>query len=240
MHHYLLRDWLAAGGIDPDRDVSLRIFPPGQLARHIERGYVDGFCVGEPWNTLAQRNGAGRIVTLTNDFFPAHPEKVLAVTRKWARSRESVLLPMIRAILRGCAVCDDASNVEYLAELLGRPEYLNADTDAIRQSLGLRGFAATATFPSKTHAAWMASQMIRWAQLPETTEVLAIVNHCADPTAYRAAAASFGLACPASNFPPMALRNGVFDPARVGSAAAAAASALPPLSRDEPILAEAM
>jgi len=242
MHHYLLRDWLAAGGIDPDRDVSLRIFPPGQLARHLERGYVDGYCVGEPWNTIAERAGAGRIVALTSDIVPAHPEKVLAVTRKWARTHESVLVPMIRAILRGCAVCEDAASAEYLADLLGRPEYVNTDADAIRQSLRLdvtahragraadwqaRCFAPAATFPSKTHAAWMASQMIRWGQLPDMTTTLAIANHCADSTAYRAAAASLGISCPTSDFPPMALRNGVFDPA-AGAGSAASTSATVP------------
>jgi len=46
MHHYLLRDWLSAGGIDPDRDVYLRVFPPSQMAGHLLRGSLDGFCVG--------------------------------------------------------------------------------------------------------------------------------------------------------------------------------------------------
>jgi ABC-type nitrate/sulfonate/bicarbonate transport system substrate-binding protein len=238
MHQYLLRDWLSAGGVDPDRDVSLRAFPPSQLAKHLARGFLDGFCVGEPWNTVAQRAGAGRIVALTTDVLPAHPEKVLAVTRKWARAHADVLVPLIRAVLRGCAFCDDETNVDALVELLGRPEYVNAEPDVIRESLRLdrgsprqragggvarttdwqaRCFAPTATFPSKTHAAWMASQMIRWGQLPAATDVVAVASRCAETNAYRAAAASLHVACPASDFPPMALRSGAFDPAGAGS-----------------------
>jgi ABC-type nitrate/sulfonate/bicarbonate transport system substrate-binding protein len=234
MHQYLLRDWLSAGGIDPDRDVSLRAFPPSQLPKHLSRGYLDGFCVGEPWNTIAQRQGAGRIVALTSEVLPAHPEKVLAVTRNWSRAHETVLVPLIRAVLRGCAFCDDEDNIGALVELLGRPEYLHADGNVIHDSLRLdhaaanrrggaapgtratgrraRSFSPTATFPSKTHAAWMASQMIRWGQLPPETDVLAVARKCADATAYRVAAESLGVICPPDDFPPMSQRHGTYDP----------------------------
>ena len=231
MHHYLLRDGLAAGGVDPDRDVSLRVFPPSQLASHVARGYLDGFCVGEPWNTVAERAGAGRVVAWTSDVMPSHPEKVLACTRKWARANEPVLVPLIRAILRGCTFCGDAQNLSALVEILGRPEYLSAEPDVIRQSLGLddakkrgrggpiRTFEPSSTFPSKTHAAWMASQMVRWGQLPRDTDVLAAAERCADAAAYRAAAASIGLPCPDSDFPAMTLRHGAYDPMRAFSPA---------------------
>jgi two-component system, oxyanion-binding sensor len=223
MHHYLLRDWLAAGGADPDRDLALRVFPPSQLAAHLTRGYVDGFCVGEPWNTLAERAGAGRIVALTTDVLPAHPEKVLAVTRPWLESRRDVLEPMIRAILRGCAYCEQDANEGDLAELLARPGYLNADVDLIGQSLKLvrpklprtgrpRSAATNSTFPSKTHYAWVASQMRRWGLLPENFDATAIAGRCADTTGYRAAAASLGLDCPPDDFPAMPLRHGAFAP----------------------------
>jgi ABC-type nitrate/sulfonate/bicarbonate transport system substrate-binding protein len=238
MHHYLLRDWLASGGLDPDRDVALRVFPPNQLPAHMARGHVDGFCVGEPWNTLAERSGVGQIVALTTDVLPAHPEKVLAVTRPWLDARRDLLEPMIRAILRGCAYCEQDANQDALAELLARPAYLNADPILIRGSLMLdrtkvgrtntrnsascgftrasdwraRSFAANCTFPSKTHYAWLASQMRRWGRLTDDVEVTAVAQRCADTTAYRAAAASLGLDCPRNDFPPMTLRSGAFAP----------------------------
>ena len=43
MHHYLLRDWLAAGGVDPDRDVRLCVLPPPQMNSHLAGGHLDGF-----------------------------------------------------------------------------------------------------------------------------------------------------------------------------------------------------
>jgi len=235
MHHFLLREWLAAGGgIDPGRDVELRVFPPNQMAGHMARGHLDGFCAGEPWNTVAERDGVGRIVTLTTDVIPNHPEKVLATTARWARTNCAVLVALVRAVIRGCAFCNDPANGDALAEVLARPQYLAVRAEDVRTSLALRdGSAATAattataataataaaarsfapafTFPSKTHAAWMASQMARWGQLPSNADVRAIATTCAETTPYRAAAASLDLACPATDFPPMPLRNGAFE-----------------------------
>jgi ABC-type nitrate/sulfonate/bicarbonate transport system substrate-binding protein len=234
MHHYLLRDWLASAGIDPDRDVRLRVFPPNQLAGHMARGHVEGFCVGEPWNTLAQQSGAGQIAAITTDIVPGHPEKVLAVTQRWLERNQTLLVPMIRASLRGCAYCEDERNHEELAQLLAAPAYLNTQPEVIRQSLVLdrtlarssppssaavvrrtdwrfRSFAPACTFPSKTHHAWLATEMCRWRQLPPETDAISIARLCADATAYRAAAESLGVSCPPTDFPPMAVRHGAFD-----------------------------
>ena len=52
-HNYELRYWLAACGIDPDRDVRLVVLPPPLLVDALREGQIDGFCVGEPWNSLA-------------------------------------------------------------------------------------------------------------------------------------------------------------------------------------------
>ncbi|MBL8270522.1 CmpA/NrtA family ABC transporter substrate-binding protein, partial [Steroidobacter sp.] len=52
-HNYELRYWLAASGIDPDRDVRLIVIPPPLLVDAMREGQIDGFCVGEPWNSLA-------------------------------------------------------------------------------------------------------------------------------------------------------------------------------------------
>lgn len=230
VHHYLLREWLAGGGIDPDRDVRLRVFPPNQLAGHMQRSALDGFCVGEPWNTLSQASGAGQIVAATTDIIPNHPDKVLAVSRRRAVSHQSTLVPMIRAILRACAICDDESKHDWLAELLARPEYLNTSPHILRQSLALdramsqgaggairtsdwhvRSFAANTTFPNRTHTAWFASQMLRWRHLPANMDPFALAEQCADASAYREAAASLGIPCPAGDFAPMPLRSGTFQ-----------------------------
>ena len=46
VHHYLLREWLASGDVDPDRDVRLCVLPPQQMSAHLAAGHIDGFCAG--------------------------------------------------------------------------------------------------------------------------------------------------------------------------------------------------
>ena len=77
-HHYQLRLWLRAGRLDPDEDVRLVVVPPPFMVWTLRKGQLDGFCVGEPWNSLAVAAGAH----IVRDC----PEKVLAFPAEWARS----------------------------------------------------------------------------------------------------------------------------------------------------------
>src|SRR5437016_9416403 len=58
-HAMRTRYWLAAGGINPDRDVSLITIPPAQMVANMKVGKMDGYCVGEPWGARAIVDGIG-------------------------------------------------------------------------------------------------------------------------------------------------------------------------------------
>ena len=231
VHHYLLRAWLAAGGVDPDRDVRLCVLPPPQVGRQLEKGYLDGFCCGEPYNTLSAGEGYGRLVAVTSDIVPAHPDKVLAVTRRWAEEHPDVLPRLCRAVLRAMQFCDDDRNLPAVAELLARPPYLNLPAEPIRRSLSLlrtfvepgaaravdriqqrgRQFDPATAFPSVTHHAWYAGQMARWGHLADGVDVLAAATACVWAEPFRQAAGDLGVACPDDVAPPMRLRTGTFS-----------------------------
>src|SRR6478609_5568960 len=49
-HAMWMRYYLAAGGINPEKDVTLATIPPPQMIANMKVGTMDGFCVGEPWN----------------------------------------------------------------------------------------------------------------------------------------------------------------------------------------------
>ena len=78
-HNYELRYWLAACGIDPERDVDIVIVPPPLMADALAGATIDGYCVGEPWSTAASSVGIGRIVTVKAAIWRSSPEKVLGV-----------------------------------------------------------------------------------------------------------------------------------------------------------------
>jgi nitrate/nitrite transport system substrate-binding protein len=46
-HDLWLRYWLAAGGIDPDKDISTIVVPPAQMVANMKVGNMDCFCVGD-------------------------------------------------------------------------------------------------------------------------------------------------------------------------------------------------
>ncbi|MEO6040627.1 MAG: CmpA/NrtA family ABC transporter substrate-binding protein, partial [Croceibacterium sp.] len=58
-HDLWLRYWLAAGGIDPDKDIDLITIPPPQMVANMKVGTMDCFCVGEPWNLQLINQGIG-------------------------------------------------------------------------------------------------------------------------------------------------------------------------------------
>lgn len=96
-HAYELRYWLAAAGIDPDRDVEITVLAPQVMADALRAGQLDGYCVGEPWNTAAVDAGTGRIATYKQAIWPDSPEKVLGVTEKWAEANPETLASLMRA-----------------------------------------------------------------------------------------------------------------------------------------------
>lgn len=216
-HHYLLRDWLASAGIDPDSDVHLCVLPPAQMVRQIAEGFLDGFCVGEPWNALAAHERQGTAVAATTQLVPDHPEKVLAVSRRWLAANRSIAERLVRGVLRGCAYCADSAHSTDLARMLSQPGYLDLSTDVLGLTppvgAGFRSWSPASTFPSATHAAWLLDCMRKWNHVPADADLIAVARESVDTQAYRAVAGSLGWECPESDFVRMRLRTGWFDPA---------------------------
>ena len=57
--HGDVSDWLAAGGIDPDKDVSTIVVPPPQMVANMKVDAMEAFCVGEPWPLQTVNQGIG-------------------------------------------------------------------------------------------------------------------------------------------------------------------------------------
>ncbi|MCM5553811.1 CmpA/NrtA family ABC transporter substrate-binding protein [Pleomorphomonas sp. NRK KF1] len=180
-HNYELRYWLAAGGIDPDRDVRLAVVPPPMTSDALSAGAIDGFCVGAPWNMIASEKGVGRIVATKQDIWASSPEKVLGMRPDWAdRNRDSVSR-LIVALAAAARWCDDPANHDALADILAQAAYVGAPAEIIRHvlagqfALDAKGnrravpnyfvfHGAEANCPSSAQALWVYSQMVRWGQ----------------------------------------------------------------------------
>ena len=133
-HHYLLRQWLIGGGIKPDKEVEIVVLPPSQMVRNLAAGTIDGYCVGEPWNSLAVHEGVGWTVQVGSELAPGHPEKVLLVRRDFADYRSEVHLRLIAALLESCRFCQNPDNRGEIVELLSQKAYLNCSSKIVDAS----------------------------------------------------------------------------------------------------------
>lgn len=133
-HNFLLRGWLAGAGISPERDVRIVVVPPPQMVTNLKAGHLDGFCVGEPWNSVAVQAQAGWCMATSAELGPQHPEKVLMVTREFTERRAEEHVALVAALLEACEFCAVPENREQVVATLARPEFINAPRDALRRS----------------------------------------------------------------------------------------------------------
>ncbi|MGI8605305.1 MAG: CmpA/NrtA family ABC transporter substrate-binding protein [Verrucomicrobiales bacterium] len=134
-HYFLMRRWLSSAGIDPERDVRLVVLPPSQMVASLEAGLIDGFCVGEPWNSAAIAKGVGWCAATSEEIHAKHPEKILLTTAEFARTREAEHLALIVALGEACAFCDDPRKRPQVAEILRASGFFNRASDVLDRSL---------------------------------------------------------------------------------------------------------
>lgn len=203
-HNYEFRYWLAAGGIDPDRDVKLVVVPPPMASDALAAGAIDGFCVGAPWNMVASERGVGRIVAAKQDIWPSAPEKVVGMRPEWAEANPETVSRLIVALDAAAQWCDDPQNRGALSDALADQRYVGAPVEIIRRVLsgeftidahGQRRVIDDyfvfhrrfANYPRPSHALWIYSQMARWGQVGLNPDGMTTVASAYRPDLYRLA-----------------------------------------------------
>jgi NitT/TauT family transport system ATP-binding protein len=180
-HNYQLRDWLAGAGVDPDHDVRLIVVPPPMLVEALRTGQVDGFCVGEPWNSLAVDAGLGTLVAAASDIWPHPPEKVLGLRADYLEQHPDTCRALVRAVVAASRWTSDAANRAELVRLLSQPRYVGAPASLLAAALEggivpMAGAAAlthtdfielneAATIPRREHAQLFCHSIERWRQV---------------------------------------------------------------------------
>ena len=138
MHSILLDRWFKLAGIDSQEDLQLTVLPPQFMVTGIERGLIDGFCAGAPWNALAVADGSGVIVHPGIDIFGDALEKVLVWRAADIERRAEQVTALNRAIVAASHWCADPANWPRLASDLAMPGVLGASGTVIQDVLGGR------------------------------------------------------------------------------------------------------
>ncbi|MBD2338717.1 ABC transporter substrate-binding protein [Calothrix sp. FACHB-156] len=210
MQNLVLRYWLAAGGIDPDKDVSLAVIPPTEMVSQLKAGNIDGYCAGEPWNYLAVEQDLGFVAATALEIWSGQPKKVLGVREEWAQKYPQTYLALIKALLEACQYCDDIRNRQEIIELLSRSEYLNIDPAYIRPGFidpydrgdgkapqeltGYNQFYLHQTnYPNRTELLWMVTQMARWGLIPFPKNWVEVIERVCRTDIFGTAARDLGL-----------------------------------------------
>jgi ABC-type nitrate/sulfonate/bicarbonate transport system substrate-binding protein len=145
-HTLLLHRWLALGGIDSDREVRIIVLPPEQMVDSLTQGVIDGYCVGEPWNTIAVANGTGELAASSMQVWPDAPEKALAVMESWHDTHASTHLRLRLALMETGQWLVDPTNRPQTIETLARSHYLDLLPEDLSPSLQSPGDCSPANF----------------------------------------------------------------------------------------------
>ncbi|MFT5622878.1 MAG: ABC-type nitrate/sulfonate/bicarbonate transport system substrate-binding protein [Bacteroidia bacterium] len=130
-HYSNLCRWLEQYQINPHRDVIITVLPPEHVVRNLASNNIDGFCVGEPWNSMAIEEGIGWCPATSAQISSGYPEKVLATTERFYSYRPDEYLRMIEVLHRACAMCDAPEQRVEILKILSKEKYLNCTPETL-------------------------------------------------------------------------------------------------------------
>lgn len=237
-HNYDLRYWLASAGVDPDADVNIVVVPPPLISQSLKAGRIDGFCVGEPWSSVAVDEGHGVIVATKAELWNLSPEKVLIMRQSFAIENAGLTAALIRCLVHACDWIDCTANRPQVAQWLSQPEYVGVRSRIILRALmndldrGHRDLQNPAgdvlvfsrhhaNFPWRSHARWLLTQMVRWGQVRAPFDIGEVADAVYRTDLYREATSNLGKHLPAADLKPegeLSFFGGdLFDPSKPAS-----------------------
>ncbi|HSP42399.1 MAG TPA: CmpA/NrtA family ABC transporter substrate-binding protein [Luteolibacter sp.] len=181
-HHILLTQWLRMQELSAPEDVEIVFLPPPLMPAHLKAGHIDGYCVGEPWNSVAIVSGTGWCPVTSAELSHGHPEKVLLVSDRFLEEHREETVRLVAALLESCALCQDAAFRPELMDILSLPHYTAAPREVLANSLGETFHAGPRTIsaanfhvfhgpgvntPSVDKASWVLSGLRSANVLPE-------------------------------------------------------------------------
>ncbi len=177
MHNYLLRYYLAEGGVHPDQDVQIRVVPPPEMVANLKAGNVDGYLAPDPFNQRAVYENVGYIFKLSKEIWDRHPCCAFAVSKEFATAYPNTFSALFRSIVEATHYASKAANRKEIARAIATTNYLNQPVTVLEQVLtgtyadGKGGIQKDPDridfdpYPWHSMAVWILTQMKRWGHL---------------------------------------------------------------------------
>jgi nitrate/nitrite transport system substrate-binding protein len=234
-HDCWLRYWLAAGGIDPDKDIETIVVPPPQMVANMKVGTMDCFCVGEPWNEQLKNQKIGYTAVNTAEIWSKHPEKSFAMRADWVDAHPNATKALLMAVQEAQMWCDEPANRNELAQIVSGRQWFNCPVPDILPRLQgrfdygngkivedsphvMKFWKDHASYPYRSHELWFLVEGVRWGKFKADEDLTGLIAKVNREDLWREAAAELGVA--AAQIPQSTSRGvetffdgKVFDPA---------------------------
>ena len=207
----MLRYWLAAGGINPIKDVAILVVPGPQLVANVRTRDLDGFCVGDPWHVRLINQKLGYTAATTNEFWQNHPEKALSLRADWVDKHPQTTKAILKAVMEAQQWCDKMGNRAEMAEILSQPDWAKVPVKDIKDRLEgklnygnnrpaletrsniMRYWENNASYPYKSHDLWFLTENMRWGLLPQDLDTKQVIDRVNREDLWREAASEMKL-----------------------------------------------
>ncbi|GJE00383.1 Nitrate/nitrite binding protein NrtA [Methylobacterium isbiliense] len=210
-HDLWIRYWLAAGGIDPDKDIETIVVPPPQMVANMKVGTMDCFCVGEPWNAQLVQQGLGYTALTTGELWKDHPEKAFAMRADFVEKHPNATRALLMAVLEAQQWCDKPENRDEFAAIVAKRQWINipvgdvagrmkgtidyGDGRVVQDSpFVMKFFRDHASYPFQSHDLWFLTEDIRWGKFDAQTDTKALIAKVNREDLWREAAKALGVA----------------------------------------------
>jgi nitrate/nitrite transport system substrate-binding protein len=216
-HDLWIRYWLAAGGIDPDKDIETIVVPPPQMVANMKVGTMDCFCVCEPWNLQLIHQNIGYTAITTGDLWNQHPEKSLGMRASFVDKNPKAANAILMATMEAQMWCEKPENYAEVAAICAKRQWINCPvndvTDRVKGKFDygipgkvvekhpqmMRYWDNFASYPFQSHDLWFLTEDIRWGKFEVSTDTKALIGKVNREDMWRDAAKA--LSVPAAQIP---------------------------------------
>ncbi|MFL5082892.1 MAG: CmpA/NrtA family ABC transporter substrate-binding protein [Microvirga sp.] len=233
-HDLWIRYWLAAGGIDPDKDIETIVVPPAQMVANMKVGTMDCFCVCEPWNEQLVHQNIGYTAITTGELWNKHPEKAFGMRAAWVDKHPNAARALLMAVMAAQQWCDKAENREEVAAIVAKRQWINVPVADVTERMKgnfdygtgrvvkdsphiMKYWRDFASYPFQSHDLWFITEDMRWGKFEPTLDAKALIAKVNREDLWREAAKELDV--PASEIPASTSRGKetffdgkVFDP----------------------------
>jgi len=235
-HDLWIRYWLAAGGVDPDKDIETIVVPPPQMVANMKVGTMDCFCVCEPWNLQLIHQNIGYTAITTGELWDKHPEKSFGLRAAWVDKNPKSAMALLMAVMEAQQWCEKMDNREEAAAICAKRQWINCPVEDVTDRMkgkfdyGIPGKSVEqsphmmrywndhASYPFQSHDLWFITEDIRWGKYEAGFDAKALIAKVNREDLWREAAKALGVA--AADIPATTSRGKetffdgkVFDPA---------------------------